>query len=196
MSSFDDEAAPAETTVPGMPGAATVENVTADQHDGSNVNGTKSPVAKQRKLTPKQQCFVSEYLVDLNATQAAIRAGYSARTAEQQGPRLLGNVGVAASVQAAMEARSERTGITQDYVLNTIRETVERCSQAEPVLDRKGEHVHVDTPDGMTVPAYTFDSNAVLRGCELLGRHLKLFTDKVETKITTATHEDALDALE
>ncbi len=170
--------------------------------DGTPMNGSQPGSDEKlvgfapRKLTPKQRCFVEEYPVDLNATQAAIRAGYSAKTAKQQGARLLTNVDVAAAIQAAMDARSERTGITQDYVLSTIQETIERCSQAEPVLDRKGAPVHVDTPDGMTVPAYTFDSNAVLRGCELLGRHLKLFTDKVETKITTGTHEDALDALE
>ncbi len=143
-------------------------------------------------MTPKQQRFVHEYLIDLNATQAATRAGYSAKTANEQGSRLLANVSVKAAVQAAMEARSERTGITQDYVLGTIKETIERCSQATPVLDRKGEPVYVETPSGDTVPAYTFDSNAVLRGCELLGRHLKMFTDKVETKVTTGTHEEML----
>ena len=52
------------------------------------------------QLTARQQRFVEEYLIDLNATQAAIRAGYSARTAEQQGPRLLGNVGVAGAIAA------------------------------------------------------------------------------------------------
>ncbi len=170
--------------------------------DGTAMNGREPGSDEQlvgdipRKLTSKQRCFVEEYPVDLNATQAAIRAGYSKKTAKQQGARLLTNVDVAAAIQAAMDARSERTEISQDYVLTTIQATIERCSQAEPVLDRKGEHVHVDTPDGMTVPAYTFDSNAVLRGCELLGRHLKLFTDKVEAKITTGTHEEALDQLE
>ena len=74
-----------------------------------------------RKMTPRQQRFVDEYLLDLNATQAAIRAGYSARTAEQQGPRLLGNAGVAAAIQAAQEARSERVHITQDDVLRGLR---------------------------------------------------------------------------
>ena len=46
-------------------------------------------------MTPKQERFAQEYMIDLNATQAAIRAGYSAHTADVQGPRLLGNVGVA-----------------------------------------------------------------------------------------------------
>lgn len=68
-------------------------------------------------LTPKQARFVEEYLIDLNATQAAIRAGYSEKTAEQQGPRLLGNVGVAAAIQAAQDKRSERTEINADRVL-------------------------------------------------------------------------------
>ena len=72
-------------------------------------------------MTPRKQRFVDEYLVDLNATQAAIRAGYSARTAEQQGPRLLGNVEIAQAVQAAQQARSHRVLINQDDVLRGLR---------------------------------------------------------------------------
>lgn len=68
-------------------------------------------------LTPKQHRFVAEYLIDLNATQAAIRAGYSAKTANEQGARLLANVSVRSALQAAMKARSDRTEITQDRVL-------------------------------------------------------------------------------
>ena len=68
-------------------------------------------------LTPRQQRFVEEYLVDLNATQAAIRAGYSAKTATSQGERLLRNVEVSAAIQAAQKARSERTKVTVDQVL-------------------------------------------------------------------------------
>jgi phage terminase small subunit len=71
-------------------------------------------------ITPKQKRFVEEYLVDLNATQAAVRAGYSARTAEQQGARLLGNVKVAAAIQVAQSARSERLRLTQDDVLRGL----------------------------------------------------------------------------
>lgn len=68
-------------------------------------------------MTPKLQRFVAEYVIDLNATQAAIRAGYSARTAEQQGSRLLRNAKVAASVSAALEQRQKRTEVTADRVL-------------------------------------------------------------------------------
>jgi phage terminase small subunit len=68
-------------------------------------------------LTDKQRRFVDEYLVDLNATQAAIRAGYSERTANEQGNRLLAKVSVAAAIQDAMKRREKRTQITADMVL-------------------------------------------------------------------------------
>lgn len=71
-------------------------------------------------LTPKQQRFVAEYLLDLNATQAAVRAGYSAKTAHSAGPRLLANVEVARALEEAFKARSERTEITQDRVLREL----------------------------------------------------------------------------
>ena len=74
----------------------------------------------QIELTPKQRRFVDEYLVDLNATQAAIRAGYSARTANEQGPRLSVNVGISTAIQTAQEVRSERIRITQDNVLRGL----------------------------------------------------------------------------
>lgn len=71
-------------------------------------------------LTPKQQMFVKEYLVDLNATQAAIRAGYSAKTSEQQGARLLVNVKVAAEIQKGMNKRAEKIELTSERVLKEI----------------------------------------------------------------------------
>lgn len=132
------------------------------------------------KLTPKQARFVEEYLVDLNATQAAIRAGYSEKTARAIGPENLQKPVVAAAITVARENLSRRTEITQEYVLKTIRDTIERCAQASPVLDKKGKPVMIETPEGDTTAAYEFDSMAVLRGAELLGRHLKMFTEKHE----------------
>lgn len=131
-------------------------------------------------LTAKQQRFVEEYLVDLNATQAAIRAGYSKNGAEVQGHRLLTNANVRASVDEARAKVSKRIEVDQDYVLETILGTVERCKQAKPVLDRRGDPVLVDTPDGSIVPAYQFDAKSVLRGAELLGKHLGMFKERVE----------------
>lgn len=121
-------------------------------------------------LKGKQAMFVAEYLVDLNATQAAIRAGYSVKTAGQIGEQNLKKLEIASAIQEAMNKRVKRVEIDADYVLNTIRATVERCSQAEQVVNSQGE----------TSGEYKFDANAVLKGCELLGKHLKLFTDKQE----------------
>jgi len=72
------------------------------------------------ELTDRQRRFVDEYLIDLNASEAARRAGYSAKTANVQGPRLLGNVSVAAAIAKAQTRRSERTQITQDAVLTEL----------------------------------------------------------------------------
>ncbi len=69
-------------------------------------------------LTARQSRFVDEYLVDLNAKQAAIRAGYAERSAEVTASRLLSNAKVAAAIQERMSARSERTKITADMVLD------------------------------------------------------------------------------
>lgn len=71
-------------------------------------------------LNPRQQRFVDEYLIDLNATQAAVRAGYSKKTAEQIGSRLLRNVKVAKAVAKAQAKRAERTGVTADRVLQEL----------------------------------------------------------------------------
>lgn len=125
-------------------------------------------------MTPKVQLFVREYLVDLNGKQAAIRAGYSAKTAEVQASRLLSNAKVQEVIKEAMDKRAKRIEVTSDYVLNTIVETVERCKQEiEPIYQGTGEN-RVFTGE------FKFDSMAVLKGSELLGKHLKMFTDKHE----------------
>lgn len=71
-------------------------------------------------LNPKQRRFVEEYLVDLNATQAAIRAGYSRKTARAQGSRLLTNAVIESAIQAGREALSRSTNITAERVLQEL----------------------------------------------------------------------------
>lgn len=73
-----------------------------------------------RPLTARQQRFVEEYLHDLNATQAYIRAGYRAEHADVAGPRLLGNVGVSEAIAAAKAARSERTQVHADAIVRQL----------------------------------------------------------------------------
>ncbi len=72
------------------------------------------------RMTPKQQRFVEEYLIDLNATQAAIRTGYSPNTADVQGSRLLSNIKVQRAVANRMAERSKRTEVAADRVLLEI----------------------------------------------------------------------------
>lgn len=133
-----------------------------------------------RPLSDKQRRFVQEYLVDLNATQAAIRAGYSERTAYSVGQRLLKNVEIQRAVAAAQAKRARRVEVTQDYVLSNLVEVVERTMQRAPVLDRKGEQVTDE--EGRAV--WTFDAKSANRALELLGKHLGIFRDRVQNEIS------------
>jgi phage terminase small subunit len=157
---------------------------------------SEDPEDGARELTAKQLAFIQEYLIDLNATQAAIRAGYSEDTARQIGYENLTKPDIASRIEAAQAERSKRTEVTQDYVLSTIVDTIERCKQAKPVFDRKGQHVMVETADGELAPAYVFEPNAIMRGAELLGKHLGILKDKVEHSGSIGTHEQALEKLD
>src|ERR671931_577274 len=130
------------------------------------------------KLPPKRQRFVDEYLIDLNGAQAAIRAGYSANCAKEQAARLLTVANVQAAVEKGMDERAQRTKISQDYVIATIRDTIERCKGLEAVRTKEGQLIKVQTEDGEAAVMCQFEPQAVLKGSELLGRHLKMFTDK------------------
>ena len=148
----------------------------------------KAGVEKAKsKLTPRQSRFVDEYLVDLNATQAAIRAGYSEKTAGRIGPQLLVKTCISKFVQERMNQRSERTEISADMVLQGITRNIFRCEQAAPVLDREGKPVMTTNKDGELAAAYKYDATNVFKGYELLGRHLKLFTDKVDHTTSDGT---------
>lgn len=72
------------------------------------------------KLTDKQKAFVEEYLIDLNATQAAIRAGYSVQTANEQGAQNLAKLSISNAISKAMAERSKRTGVSQDRIVNEL----------------------------------------------------------------------------
>jgi phage terminase small subunit len=115
-------------------------------------------------LTPKQQTFVDEYLVDLNATQAAIRAGYSKKTARSQGERMLTNVDVAAAIQKGFQKRSEKTQITAEKVLLEL--AVIAFADLQQLADMGGR------------------ISDKLKALELIGKHLGMFTEKVENKVT------------
>lgn len=133
-----------------------------------------------RPLSDKQRRFVQEYLVDLNATQAAIRAGYSERTASRIGPQLIGKNWVREAIEKAQAKRAQRVEVTQDYVISNLVEIVERSMQRAPVTNRKGEQIK----DSKGRNVWCFDAKAANKALELLGKHLGLFSDRVQTEVS------------
>ncbi|MDE5801887.1 MAG: terminase small subunit [Lachnospiraceae bacterium] len=167
-------------------------------------------------LTDRQRRFVGEYLIDLNATQAAIRAGYSRRNADKIGSELLGKTGVSRAVRRAMEARAQRTGIKQDRVIRELaavafsdvsdyarvveKQAVHTTAGGRqiPLFDSRGEPVIIQDVELVLTDSLTPDQKRVisgirkgkygvevtlcdkLRALELLGRHLGMFSDRVE----------------
>ena len=123
-----------------------------------------------RKAGNLREKFIVEYLIDQNATQAAIRAGYSSKTARQQGQRLLTYVDIRAQIDQKLAEQLERVQLTADYVLTGLMEVADRCRQAVPVLDHEGKETG----------EWRFDSTGANKALELLGKHLSLFTDKFQ----------------
>lgn len=110
------------------------------------------------KLTPKQERFVQEYLVDLNATAAARRSGYSAKNADKIGWELLGKTGVSAAIQTEIKRRSQRTEVTQDYVIEKLKQIADKKASDAQESDLK------------------FSNK--LKALELLGKHVGAFEPK------------------
>ncbi|WP_419904668.1 terminase small subunit [Kiloniella sp.] len=130
-----------------------------------------SALNQDGKLTVKQRRFVEEYLIDLNATQAAIRAGYSPNSVKQTASRVLNKPVVRAAINQAQVERSERLKIDADYVLKGAVELFERCMQRSPVADADGE--------------YKFQHSGAGKALELIGKHVSVqaFKEKVEMGI-------------
>ena len=155
------------------------------------------------RFTPKQARFVAEYLIDLNATRAATRAGYSARTAYSAGQRLLKDVDVAAAIRKAMDKRAARTEITADRVLqefakigfSDVRRIFTSTGQLQPPTELDDEtaaavqSVEVVTrrvpgsEDGDTERVHKIKLADKIGALTQIGRHLGMFTDKSEVDL-------------
>lgn len=140
-----------------------------------------------KELTDKQIRFVDEYLKDLNATQACIRAGYSAKNADKIGSQLLGKTRVKAEIERKQKHLRKKTEVTHDWVIQNLKKVYKRCMQVVPVTDKEGN------PTG----EFKFEASAANKSLELLGKTLGIFIDKKEhSGKLTLSHEDALKALE
>lgn len=162
------------------------------------------------KLTKKQQMFVDEYLIDLNATQAAIRAGYSVKTADQQGSRMLTNVKVQQAVAESMAERSKRTGVNQDRVVLELAKIA--FVKMTDVVDSNGR-IRGDASDDdlscIESIKYKESNNefggsverevkiaSKMKALELLGKHLGMWNDKLDVNVTAPIVISGADALE
>lgn len=104
-------------------------------------------MAKKAKLTEKQQRFVDEYLIDLNATQAAIRAGYSVKTANEQGSQNLAKLSIQQAIAKQMAERSKRTGINQDRVVLELAKIA--LVKMTDIVDSQGRIKSDASPDDL-----------------------------------------------
>lgn len=127
-------------------------------------------------LTSKQEAFCQEYLIDFNATQSAIRAGYSEESAKQIGSDLLSKHDISARIDALKAERSARTDISADFVLSGLKEVAERCLQRAPVMEWDyASKSLVQKTDELGNALWEFDSNGANRAFELLGKHVGVF---------------------
>lgn len=149
------------------------------------------------KLTEKQQRFVDEYLIDLNATQAAIRAGYSAKTACEQGARLLANVKVQGTIAEHMAERSKRTGVNQDRIVRELAKIA--FVNLTDIVDEEGRIRSNATDEDLSClesikykesSSDTGDSverevkiASKLKALELLGKHVGMWNDKLNVEM-------------
>ena len=136
-------------------------------------------------LTAKQQKFCEEYMVDMNATQAAIRAGYSKKTAHAIGSENLSKPIVSEQIATLREEQASRTLVDADYVIKGLLQVHGRCMQEEAVMDADG-------PTG----EFKFEHSGANRSLELLGKHLGMFATKLDIRAVEMTHEQWLESLE
>lgn len=147
------------------------------------------------KLTAKQKRFIEEYLIDLNATQAAIRAGYSPDTAKEIGCENLTKLNIKNEIDKAIAQRSRRTGISQDRVLRELAKiafvnpsdvinfgqaTVKNSASEDDLATIASVKVKtIPTEDG-DIEEREVKLYDKLKALDLIGKHLGMFKDKVE----------------
>ena len=150
-------------------------------------------------LTPKQARFVAEYLIDLNATQAAVRAGYSPKTANEQGSRLLANASVAAAVQAGTAKQLEKAELTAEMVkarlrllaFQDIRKLFDDDGNLKPIHELDDDAAamvagfevikkNAAAGDGIIDTVHKVKAVDAVKPLEMLAKHFGLLIERVE----------------
>lgn len=139
----------------------------------------------EMKLTKKQEMFVEEYIIDLNATQAAIRAGYSKKTAGQIGEQNLKKLEIQQAINEKLAEKKEKLIMKQDEILERLTQQGRREATdyqvvitEKPVTNEKGDVVAIEKlPEIVEVPTQNKD---VIKALETLGKYYVMWTDKQE----------------
>jgi len=162
-----------------------------------------------KKLTDKQSVFVREYLIDLCATQAAIRAGYSPKTAGQVGFENLKKPEIEKAIQKAFKERAKRTEVTADRVIDELAAIAFANMGDYLSIDEKGNvqldftmlqeadlralskftQKHISKLDGSDIIETKFDLSSKVNALRMLGEHLGIFKQKIEYSVDDALAE-------
>lgn len=135
-------------------------------------------------MNDKQKQFCEEYIIDLNGTQAAIRAGYSKKTARAIANELLTKLDIQEYIQNIKNKRSERVKYSQDELMRDILEVKNRCLQANPVLDKEGNEIGV----------WKFDSNGANKALDMLAKHVGFYeTDNKQKAFNISVNREAVE---
>lgn len=131
-----------------------------------------------KQINNKHELFCQEYIVDYNATQAAIRAGYSKKTAGAIASNLLRKVNILARVKELQKEQTARLAVTQDWVVQQLVDVVKKSKDPEPVMKWDSEEKKM-----VESGVYEYDSRGATRALELLGKHLGMYVDRLEEKV-------------
>ena len=135
-------------------------------------------------LNEKQKQFCEEYIIDLNGTQAAIRAGYSEKTANRIASELLTKLDIQEYICELKNKRSERVKYSQDELMRDILEVKNRCMQANPVLDKEGNETGI----------WKFDSNGANKALDMLAKHVGFYeTDNKQKAFNMSVNREAVE---
>lgn len=136
--------------------------------------------AAVEKMTEKQKFFCMEYTTDKNATQAAIRAGYSEKTAYSIGSELTKKPEIMAVIDAILAKRAKDIELDENWCLKRFKEISDRCMQKEAVMEFDSE-----AGEWRDSGMWKFDSMGANRSTENIGKYLGMFIDRKEIKDVT-----------